>query len=278
MSKLGELKEILKKLIAIPSVTGNEHDIAIYIADYLRQCGVDSVELQPVEGKRLNVVAHLKGEKVGPVVLLTGHMDTVAPGEGWRTDPFKATERDGRIYGRGAADMKGGIAAILVAIRNAAAQREQMRGEAIIAFVCDEEAYSKGVDALIRSGIRADYGIAAEPEWDAVIGAVGKMLIKVRVYGIAAHGSQPEKGINAVEEGAKFLAALDRLPLGQHPKLGCPTICDAEDGRWIQGIRRSGAGVLRDIDQQAYGTVRDPGNSIAGYAGIGRTARFTGAL
>lgn len=107
MSKLGELKEILKKLIAIPSVTGNEHDIAIYIADYLRQCGVDSVELQPVEGKRLNVVAHLKGEKVGPVVLLTGHMDTVAPGEGWRTDPFKATERDGRIYGRGAADMKG---------------------------------------------------------------------------------------------------------------------------------------------------------------------------
>ena len=62
MSKLGELKEILKKLIAIPSVTGNEHDIAIYIADYLRQCGVDSVELQPVEGKRLNVVAHLKGE------------------------------------------------------------------------------------------------------------------------------------------------------------------------------------------------------------------------
>ena len=60
MSKLGELKEILKKLIAIPSVTGNEHDIAIYIADYLRQCGVDSVELQPVEGKRLNVVAHLK--------------------------------------------------------------------------------------------------------------------------------------------------------------------------------------------------------------------------
>ena len=64
MSKLGELKEILKKLIAIPSVTGNEHDIAIYIADYLRQCGVDSVELQPVEGKRLNVVAHLKGEKV----------------------------------------------------------------------------------------------------------------------------------------------------------------------------------------------------------------------
>ncbi len=221
MSKLGELKEILKKLIAIPSVTGNEHDIAIYIADYLRQCGVDSVELQPVEGKRLNVVAHLKGEKAGPVVLLTGHMDTVAPGEGWRTDPFKATERDGRIYGRGAADMKGGIAAILVAIRNAAAQREQMRGEAIIAFVCDEEAYSKGVDALIRSGIRADYGIAAEPEWDAVIGAVGKMLIKVRVYGIVAHGSQPEKGINAVEEGAKFLAALDRLPLGQHPKLGC---------------------------------------------------------
>ena len=104
MSKLGELKEILKKLIAIPSVTGNEHDIAIYIADYLRQCGVDSVELQPVEGNRLNVVAHLKGEKVGPVVLLTGHMDTVAPGEGWRTDPFKATERDGRIYGRGAAD------------------------------------------------------------------------------------------------------------------------------------------------------------------------------
>ena len=62
MSKLGELKEILKKLIAIPSVTGNEHDIAIYIADYLRQCGVDSVELQPVEGNRLNVVAHLKGE------------------------------------------------------------------------------------------------------------------------------------------------------------------------------------------------------------------------
>ncbi|WHH61267.1 M20/M25/M40 family metallo-hydrolase [Petroclostridium sp. X23] len=207
----------LRELIEIPSVSGNEGTIGNYIFESLQSFGVDSIIRQHVGPGRFNVVATLKGSKPGPRILLTGHMDTVPAGEGWDTDPFEAVVKDDRMYGRGALDMKGGIAAILNTVRIAAKHRDELPGELLIAFVPDEEAFSAGVNKFIESGVTADFGIAAEPEYKAVIGSVGKMLIRAQVKGVAAHGCEPELGINAVEESAKFLSALGTIPLLTHP-------------------------------------------------------------
>jgi len=214
------LLETLKQLVEIPSVTGQEQQVGEYIITALWACGMDTVSRQDIGGGRFNVIAKIKGARPGPTILMTGHMDTVGVGDGWSTDPFQAVVKNGKMYGRGAADMKCGIAAVLDSLRIVAMRREDLCGEILVAFVCDEEAYSAGVDHLIRRGIHADFGIAAEPEWKAIIGAVGKMLIKVKVQGIAAHGNRPDLGINAIEEGSKFLAAIDKLEVLEHPRLG----------------------------------------------------------
>lgn len=212
--------EILKQLVEIPSITGHEQQVGEYIFAELQACGMDTVCRQDIDGNRFNVIARMKGNRPGPTILLTGHMDTVDVGDGWHTNPFQALVRDGKMYGRGAADMKCGIAAVLDALRVVAEHRDELCGEILVAFVCDEEGYSAGVDSLIHRGIQADFGISAEPEWKAIIGAVGKMLIKVKVQGVAAHGNRPEFGINAIEEGGKFLAALEQLEVLEHPRFG----------------------------------------------------------
>lgn len=210
----------LVQMVGTCSVTGKEKELALLLAEKLKSTGLDRVETQEVEAGRLNVVASLKGAHPGPKILFTGHLDTVPAGGGWTLPPFNATVKDGRLYGRGALDMKSGIAAVLSLARFAAEHREDLRGELLIAFVVDEEAYSIGVDALIRSGLDVDFGIAAEPEYNPmIIGAAGKMLVQVDIVGKAAHGSQPELGINAVEDGARFLAALQECPIPTHPNI-----------------------------------------------------------
>lgn len=210
----------LSQLVEVCSVTGQEKDLALILVEKLKNAGFDQVETQEVETGRLNVVAFLKGGKPGPRILFTGHMDTVPAGEGWTLAPFAPTVRDGRLYGRGALDMKSGIAAVLSLSRFAAAHRESLQGEVLIAFVVDEEAFSIGVDRLIQSGLCADFGIAAEPEYNPmIIGAAGKILIRVEITGKAAHGSQPELGINAIEDGARFLAALQQCHISAHPDI-----------------------------------------------------------
>ena len=110
-------------------------------------------------------------------------MDTVEAGDGWTVNPFAGTERDGRIYGRGANDMKAGIAIILQTVSTCVRNRGRLRGKIVVAFVCDEEAYSEGVLCAIKEGnIHADFGIAAEPEYHhAVIGSCGKVLTSIDV-------------------------------------------------------------------------------------------------
>lgn len=208
--------ETLKKLVSIYSVTGSEAEVGDYIFDCLNALGADKVERQPVEKNRFNVVAEITGNLPGPTILLTGHMDTVPAGDGWDSDPFTPRVEDGHLYGRGALDMKGGIASILATVRFAVQNRAALPGKILVALVPDEEAYSAGVNKLIENGVDADFGIAAEPEYDAIIGSAGKMLVQMDVQGVAAHGAEPEKGLNAVEEAAKFLAALDTLKPAKH--------------------------------------------------------------
>ncbi len=213
------IEKTIRELIAIPSVSGNEDAIGNYLLKMFKSLGADEVSCQTVDSRRFNVVASLKGEKPGPRILFTGHIDTVPAGENWDSDPFAPLLVDGRMYGRGALDMKGGIAAALDLVRIAAKRKQDLPGELIFAFVPDEETFSAGVNRLIENGITADFGIAAEPESKAIVGSVGKMLIHVQVQGLAAHGCEPHLGINAIEEGSKFIAALGSIPLLKHQVL-----------------------------------------------------------
>lgn len=219
MTDVIQIEKVLSELINIYSVSGSENNIADYLYCLMKDFNVDTVNRQMLPDGRYNVIASVEGKHPGPTILLTGHIDTVpANDEGWETDPFKAVKIGDKMYGRGSMDMKGGIASVLNTLKYTVEHRDEFSGKLLIAFVPDEEAYSLGVKTLIGSGIKADFGIAAEPEYSsATIGAVGKILLNIEVKGLSAHGCQPEKGINAIQEASKFIAALEQIPLVSHP-------------------------------------------------------------
>ena len=143
--------------------------------------------------------------------------------------------------------MKSGVVAAMLATRALARARDRWRGTLIFTSVIDEEAYSKGAHAVIESGIRADYCVVTESAWDSpCLGAFGKLLVRVEVTGKAAHASWPHLGINAAVEAARFVARLDEMPLGEHPRIA-PTRC-------VLGIR-SGQEGYQSITVPDHATV-----------------------
>jgi acetylornithine deacetylase/succinyl-diaminopimelate desuccinylase family protein len=216
---------LLKEMIAIPSVVGQEGALAGYICDELQRLGL-RCEMHVVEAGRPNVYASLEAAAPGPHLVFCGHTDTVPPAAGWSTDPFTPVEKDGRIYGLGACDMKAGLACMLNAVRAFAESGIEFKGKLSFAAVIDEEAFSAGARAMIGHPIvQADAVLLSEPYCgDASkpipLGLTGKMLYDVRVSGKAAHGFCPEQGINAVEEAARLLTQLGRLEFKPHPRFG----------------------------------------------------------
>ncbi len=201
-----------------------EAEIAALVAGWLAHWGYSTRITEAAPG-RLNVVAR-RGEGAGPVLLLNGHLDTV--GVEGMPDPFSGTAREGRLYGRGAADMKGGVACILTAAARLAS--EEIRGKLIIALTADEEHASLGMDALVASGIRADAAVVCEPTSLAVMPAhKGFLWIDAHVKGRAAHGSRPELGVDAIAHAGHLLVAFEtetaRLAVDtDHPLLGPASI------------------------------------------------------
>ncbi len=203
----------------VPDAPG-EGAVARALADVLESWGF-RVELQEVMPGRPNVVARAAGEVGGGrSLMLTGHLDVVGT-TGMEHEPFAALERDGRIYGRGATDMKGGIAAMC-----AAACRARGSGEVVIAAVVDEENESVGTRALVERGVRADAAIVTEPTRLAIMPAHrGFAWLEVTAHGRAAHGSRYELGVDAIRHAGLLLAELDRLEREvlvrrTHPLLG----------------------------------------------------------
>ena len=139
----------LKKFISTPSVTGSEHDLATYIERDLSECGFE-VDVVLAAGCGPTIFAQHHFRVVGPKLLLFGHLDTVEPTEGWKHPPFKPTSVGSRLYGLGASDMKGGLAALIVAAKKLI--HLPLRGSLILALTSDEEMHSRGCDALIRKG------------------------------------------------------------------------------------------------------------------------------
>jgi acetylornithine deacetylase len=181
------------------------------------------VDMHEAASGRPNVIARTGRAASGRSLLLNGHLDVVDV-DGMTHEPFGGEERNGRLYGRGASDMKGGVAAMCAAAARAAANG--VEGEVIVSAVVDEEHTSIGTRDLIRRGVRADAAIVAEPTALAIMPAhKGFAWIEVDVHGRAAHGSRYELGIDAILEAGVLLGELERierdeLPARLHPLLG----------------------------------------------------------
>ncbi len=213
-----EAAALTAQLVAIRSFPGEEGDVQRAVAAWLNEQGV-AAELLPTAGDRPNVIARIENG-AGPTLLLNGHTDTVLAAQGWSCDPWQGKREGDRLYGLGAADMKSGVAAAMLATRALHRARDRWQGTVIFTAVVDEEAYSIGARALVDMQLQADYCIVTEPMWERpTIGAVGKVLVRADITGKASHGSRPHQGINAAVEGAKLLARLDEMTLGDHPRL-----------------------------------------------------------
>jgi acetylornithine deacetylase len=203
-----------------------EGQCAAFLAHVLGEWGF-AVSLRDVVPGRPNVLA-----RIGPTgrtpLLLNGHLDVVGA-EGMLHAPFEPTTIGDRLYGRGATDMKGGVAAMCVAAARAAA-RGALVSEIIVAAVCDEEFESIGSMALIADGLTATGAIITEPTKMAVCPAhKGFVWLELTFVGRAAHGSRYDVGIDAVRHAGLFLAALDHferteLSARRHPLLGRPSV------------------------------------------------------
>jgi acetylornithine deacetylase len=179
-------------------------------------------QMHDVAPGRPNLVARIGGGD-GRSLMLNGHLDVVGT-EGMLHAPFEALEHDGRLYGRGTADMKGGIAAMCAAACRAA--DAGLGGEIVIAAVVDEEYESLGTRDLIARGVRADAAIITEPTTLAIMPAHrGFVWVEVEIMGRAAHGSRWDLGVDAIRHAGLLLAELDHvdaevLPRVTHPLLG----------------------------------------------------------
>jgi acetylornithine deacetylase/succinyl-diaminopimelate desuccinylase family protein len=217
-----DVLELLTGLVKVPSVCGEEAKIAEYIAEWLEKNRLP-VELLRVAADRSDVITRLKAPESGPRVLLNGHMDTVDPGQGWTHDPFGAEVEEGRMYGRGALDMKSGLACILWTAALCRQENLPRRGELVVTVVVDEEAISRGTHALVKNGITKGMSlamIAEATDLNVVTAHCGRAVFEVEVHGQATHSESPERGVNAIEKAALIVNALPKVSGRHHPKIG----------------------------------------------------------
>ena len=223
------LRETLVALVRLPSVTGNEDAAQEWIAKSLGDLGgdVDMWRVEPealagdagypgarVTSPRQNVVATFRGSGGGPTVILNGHIDTVTPGDEsrWSHPPFGAEIMDDRLYGRGAADMKGGLTAILGAVRTLDQAGVRLKGSVQVQSVIGEEDGGIGAFAALRRGHAGDAVIICEPTQLAVIPVhAGVTLFRITVPGRAAHGCVRAEGVSAFERFLPIHTALKTL-------------------------------------------------------------------
>ncbi len=230
-----DVTSLLQQLIRIPSVNpagepGTPHTgeqaIAEWLADFTRSFGGEP-SLEPVQPNRPNLLVRFPGGAGKPRVVLAPHLDTVSVG-GMSIDPFGGDIHDGRIYGRGASDTKGSIAAMLWALHELQGQWEALPFEIWFAGLMGEEAGNDGARALAPM-LRADWVIAGEPTLCQVVHRhKGACWLELETLGIAGHGSNPRPGENAILRMATLLpqlqAVADRWAADADPDLGSSTL------------------------------------------------------
>jgi acetylornithine deacetylase/succinyl-diaminopimelate desuccinylase family protein len=210
---MSQTTELLRQLVAIDSINpdlvpggAGEEKIARFVAEWFERAGLEVVWDEAAPG-RPNVIGIARGTGDGRSLLLNAHMDTV--GVVGMERPHDPYVRDNRLYGRGAYDMKGGLAAIMAA--GLAAKKRGLRGDVIVTAVADEEYASIGTSSIVKHW-RADAAIVTEPtELNICTAHKGFAWLDVETEGIAAHGSRPDLGVDAIVKMGKVLVGLEEL-------------------------------------------------------------------
>jgi acetylornithine deacetylase len=223
---VSELAELTADLVRIDSVNpdlvpgaAGEGEIARFVAAWLEDAGLE-VETEEVSPGRFNVVGVARGSGGGRTLLLNAHMDTV--GVTGMEEGRGARAENGRLYGRGAYDMKASLAAIMLA--GAAAVNAELGGDVLVTAACDEEVASIGSTALAER-LRADAAIVAEPTDERIaIAHKGFAWIEIETEGVAAHGSRPDLGEDAVARMGRVLVGLEALDQALRERAGHPLL------------------------------------------------------
>jgi len=208
-SEKKELNELLQRLIQIKSVNppGNEKEMASFIKGLLLKNNIPS-ELVPLEEGRNSVVAKIEGKEERNITLC-GHLDTVRViEEDWTKLPFQGIIEEGKMYGRGTSDMKGGVAAIIYTLILLKRRGITPQKKVQLVLTADEEWGYRGAKTLVDQGFfdQTDFLIITEPtNLQVAVGEKGELWIKAKFYGKSAHGSTPELGVNTVIPGCKFI-------------------------------------------------------------------------
>jgi acetylornithine deacetylase len=211
-----DVLSLLERLVSIDSVNPGlggpgEGAIATFVAHWATSSGLD-VDLDLAAPGRPNVIATARGTGGGRTLLLNAHLDTV--GHGGMTDPLVPIVREGRLYGRGAYDMKGGLAVALVVA--AEARRRGLPGDVVVTAVVDEELSSIGTESVLER-IRADAAIVAEPtQMRVCVAHKGFAAFEIETQGRAAHGSRPDLGVDAIAKMGHVLVGLEALDRSLH--------------------------------------------------------------
>ncbi|HEU4658221.1 MAG TPA: M20/M25/M40 family metallo-hydrolase [Capillimicrobium sp.] len=249
---------LLRRAVQTPSITGDELAFARLLAAELEAAGADEVHVEEIEPGRPIVWSVTRGTGPGTgagtakSLLLAGHLDTVRV-EGWaerwqgteREDPFGAAIVDGAVWGRGAADLKGGIAAAIAAIRTVHRSGARLQGDLVTAWICDEESGEPGLGRSI--GMRAvaeriaagtipktDFAIYVEPTTlDVYPAQIGFLIADVALTGRSAYFGRPEEGVDALRAAHRVLAELwahadEVRARDAHPLLGRPALLVTE--------------------------------------------------
>lgn len=210
---MSELAELVAALVRIDSVNpdlqpgaGGEGEIGRFVAEWFRANGIET-EVQEAAPGRANVIGIVRGSGQGRSLMLNAHMDTV--GYGGMTDPLSGAIEESKVSGRGAWDMKGSLAAIMLAAKDLAAH--PAAGDVIVTAVVDEEYASIGTAAIVER-YTADGAIVTEPtQLELSVAHKGFIWFDIMTTGVAAHGSQPSLGVDAIAKMGKVLVGLEKL-------------------------------------------------------------------
>jgi len=227
-----ELIDLTTRLVQISTENppGNEKAAAQFLKPLLSKMGFKTKTVLSPKG-RWNIVAERRWGKGGRTLIFNGHLDVVPAGNPsqWKFPPFRGTLSKGRIYGRGASDMKSGIACFIHALSTIERSKMRLRqGAVVLHLVSDEESHGRqGMGFLTqKEGIRGDAALVGEPtDLQPVIAQKGALWLRISTLGKSAHGSRPHLGVNAVEKMMKLMERLNSIPLEmEHPLLGKPTL------------------------------------------------------
>ncbi len=243
--KREDLVGLIQELVRVPSVTGEEAAVQAVVAAHMRGAGLetdvwepDPAELAPYVDHvglfesfagRPNVVGTLRGHAGGRSLILNAHIDTVEPGDldRWTHPPFGAEVVDGQLYGRGACDMKAGLATHLVALAAVRTAGYALRGDVVIQSVIAEEDGGAGALAAVLRGYRADAAIITEPTGLALVPAQGGSLVfRLHVPGRSAHAAVRDEGVSAVEKFALLHRVLLDFEARRNAAINHPLYAD----------------------------------------------------